>query len=293
MCGACVYDVVFLFDRTFNIFPSKREDQEENKSIGVAFFCVGGVSWLTLYIAERILGVDIIDGIRALFCQLVTGHAYHVNAPLWYMAVLIWTTILFYVLFLSNSKGSIYIVHVLSFVALIMQYTGFNYSLFKDFPFEVKFPLGRIAEMMPYATIGYDFSRFDLLERMRTTPRRKWYMWTALIMTIVLLCLGKEPKTPGYGYAGLFRICVSICFFLLNFDAFPYMIKRALIVIEKHTLGIYCMHYIVGNTAQMILSLVHISINPMAYCVLIYIVCYIIATMISKVPSKYIQQLVD
>ena len=53
------------------------------------------------------------------------------------------------------------------------------------------------------------------------------------------------------------------------------------------------MHYIVGNTAQMILSLVHISINPMAYCVLIYIVCYIIATMISKVPSKYIQQLVD
>lgn len=189
------------------------------------------------------------------------------------MAVLIWITVLFYVLFLNNSKGSIYIVHVLSFVVLIMQYTGFNYSLFKDFPFEVKFPLGRIAEMMPYATIGYDFSHFDLLEKMRTTSRRKWYMWTALIMTIVLLCLGKEPKTPGYGYAGLFRICVSICFFvcffLLNFDAFPYMIKRALIVIEKHTLGIYCMHYIVGNTAQMILSLVHISINPMAYCVLI------------------------
>ena len=277
MCGACVYDVVFLFDRTFNIFPGKRKDQEKNKSIGVAFFCVGG-SWLTLYIAERILGVDIIDGIRALFWQLVTGHAYHVNAPLWYMAVLIWITVLFYVLFLNNSKGSIYIVHVLSFVVLIMQYTGFNYSLFKDFPFEVKFPLGRIAEMMSYATIGYDFSHFDLLEKMRTTSRRKWYMWTALIMTIVLLCLGKEPKTPGYGYAGLFRICVSICFFvcffLLNFDAFPYMIKRALIVIEKHTLGIYCMHYIVGNTAQMILSLVHISINPMAYCVLIYIACY-------------------
>lgn len=96
--------------------------------------------------------------------------------------------------FLSDSKGSIYIVHVLSFVALIMQYTGFNYSLFKDFPFEVKFPLGRIAEMMPYATIGYDFSRFDLLERMRTTSRRKWYMWTALIMTIVLLLLGKRAK---------------------------------------------------------------------------------------------------
>ena len=129
MCGACVYDVVFLFDRTFNIFPGKRKDQEKNKSIGVAFFCVGG-SWLTLYIAERILGVDIIDGIRALFWQLVTGHAYHVNAPLWYMAVLIWITVLFYVLFLNNSKGSIYIVHVLSFVVLIMQYTGFNYSLF-------------------------------------------------------------------------------------------------------------------------------------------------------------------
>ena len=118
--------------------------QEKNKSIGVAFFCVGGISWLTLYIAERILGVDIIDGIRALFWQLVIGHAYHVNAPLWYMAVLIWITVLFYVLFLSDSKGSIYIVHVLSFVALIMQYTGFNYSLFKDFPFEVKFPLGCI-----------------------------------------------------------------------------------------------------------------------------------------------------
>ena len=260
---------------------------------------MGGVSWLVLFLAEKALKTDMIDGFKALFWQLVTGHAYHVNAPLWYMAVLIWLTVLYSVIFmLPNKRISYVLIQLFAVVALIAQYTGLNYSIFKDLPFELKYPLGRVAEMIPYATLGYDIAHFKVYDWLKKNKLRKVVsLWISLAITLILLVFGNTSDAAGFGYNGVFRMIVSFSlltfFWLLPLEGISECTVKSIKLITAHTLGIYCLHYLVGNVLNLGLERLHIGINQIIFCAVLYVVCYVAATVISRIPNRFVQRLVD
>ena len=252
-----------------------------------------------LFVAEKVFKTDMIDGFRALFWQLVTGHAFHVNAPLWYMAVLIWLTLLYVIIFmLPNKKISFAAIQAIAVIALVMQYSGANYSLFKALPFETKYPLGRVAEMIPFATIGYDLAHFKVYEWIREKKKRHTVvLWTSLAIAICCLVFGRSTDIAGFGYNGLFRMIVSVSlftfFYLLPIETIPEKTAKTIKKVTAHTLGIYCMHYLVGNILNLGLDRLHISSNQILFCAGLYVVCYGVAMVISKIPSIFVKQLVD
>lgn len=267
--------------------------------LATPFFVWGGVSWLVLFLAEKVLKTDMIDGFKALLWQFVTGHGYHVNAPLWYMAVLIWLTVLYSLIFmLPNKKTSFVLIHVIAVVALILQYSGLNYNLFKDFPFEAKYPLGRVAEMIPYATLGYDIAHFRIYDWVKKNKlRENVILWISLAIVIILLVFGETTEIAGYGYNGIYRMIISVSlltfFYLLPIEKISGQTENVIKALTAHTLGIYCMHYLVGNILKMGLEYLHISINQIVFCIMLYVICYIIAMIISKIPNRFVKQLVD
>ena len=61
----------------------------------------------------------------------------------------------------------------------------------------------------------------------------------------------------------------------------------------QHTLGIYCMHYLVGNIIILVLESVGYEPDGFVLSICIYIICYLASAMISKIPIKQLRQLVD
>ena len=117
------------------------------------------------------------------------------------------------------------------------------------------------------------------------------------MISFLLLICGVSPSIPGFGYAGIYRICVAVnllaFFYLLPMEKASEGLKSVIGAIIPHTLGIYCMHYLVGNLMSIVFEKMHIGINGLAFCVMLYVICFLVGTLISVIPSKHIQRLID
>ena len=88
---------------------------------------------------------------------------------------------------------------------------------------------------------------------------------------------------------------VSTALFFIG-ELFPYKKYETNGLIEKltmHTLGVYCMHYLLGNVLDIVFERFELTINRFLLCILIYIVAYILAHIIYILPWKETKQLVD
>ena len=63
--------------------------------------------------------------------------------------------------------------------------------------------------------------------------------------------------------------------------------------ITKFTLGIYCMHLLVGRVFDAVLAVYNTIFNRFLFCILVYVFCFLISFIVSKFPLKYIRMLVD
>ena len=267
--------------------------------LAIPFFVWGGVSWLLMFLIQKVTGMQIINGISALGWQLLTGHAFHVNAPLWYMAVLMWLTICFSLVFMTkNKRWQAIVLNILAVLALVAQYSGVNYYVFGDLSFELKYPLGRIAEMLPYATLGYDLAHFRVFDLIGEKVDNHAILFIgSLILLLIQITIIPVPPMSGFGYSGMYRIAAS----MLTFTLFYYLPlqwigksgKKIISVVTGHTLGVYCMHYLIGNILVTGIEKVGFSVNFFVLAVMIYAICYGIACFMCKIPNKFIGSLVD
>lgn len=226
--------------------------------------------------------------ISALGWQLLTGHSAKLNPPMWYQINLIILTILFWLIFCWFRNKATYILVVITILSLFLQYSGTNYGLFDGYIYEIKYPLGRIIEMLPYACLGIWLSEYKVFEKVKS---RMWITQSILIILCVLgiLC-DLVYKPEGFGYQGVRWMILSV-FLVINFYVFPFekitaKVQKIIIYVSGYSLGIYCMHYIVGSIINSIFSKLSWEIGTVSECVVIYGVCLIGAICISKIPLK-------
>ncbi len=244
---------------------------------------------------EIFLKVELIDGVKVLFLQLLLGNGFHVNAPLWYMVTLIWITVFYSLLFriVSNKRYAFLVIILFSVICLIQQYFGIALSLFGDLSFELKYPLGRFFEMVPSATVGILLGYWFRTHQIKGRN----VIWTASVAIAIswILISGTISRPEGFGYSGISLILVSSALFLVA-ELFPLeqgKCNRVIRALTMHTLGVYCMHYLIGNVLDIALERFGYNINRFLLCIMIYIIAYVFGCIIFSLPWQQSKQLVD
>ena len=262
------------------------------------------VGWGVLYgivymFVDVCFDVHIVRGISDMFWQIFTGHSPQLNATMWYQVVLIVISAIYFGVFYfcSRQKGML-IIFILMVFALLMQYSGLNYALFSGMRYELKYPLGRICEMIPYAFIGFSFAYYGIFDQLK--KHRIIIVASSILIGLLLAIIPYMSffsSVHGFGYSGIQKICVAILLVvvavLFPFDSMPVKVKNIILVISRYTLGIYCMHRMTGTFMRLFLERLGIESGTFLLCVLNYIVCYFISAFIAAFPGKLCRQLVE
>ena len=255
------------------------------------------IGWTILYWII-LMGIQIKVDLGITFSdflwQLFTGHSIRINPTMWFQTVLIFLTLLFTLTFrYLNKKGGMAFIILMTILSLWIQYSGLNLKVFGPLRFELRYPLGRISEMLPYASLGFFIAYFDIYNRLQKSRA----LFLILFGLATLLLLKYEyviPPAPGFLYSH--NILLIFVFFivgfayLLPFEQLPDKIKNILQFISRFTLGIYCMHRLI---AFLLLSKLHIWINSFVLCVIIYILSFCTSYLMCRISPKYFKQLVE
>lgn len=261
--------------------------------------CLPQFAWTLIYWIIY-LAAGVIHGCDELFWQMFTGHSDAVNATMWYQIVVILISALFFLVG-SHAKGknTLAVTSAIGLAALICQYTGLNHLLFSGLRYELRYPLGRFIEMLPYASLGLVIADKNLLERLKKHPR---YTAVGACLLLILSFAGIIPTPAGFDYAGLNPILRGLSILaiahLIPFEKVSAAAKSAIRLITRYTLGIYCMHRLVEKLLNLsgaagLLGKLHIAGDSFAFCIIVYILSYLIAAIIARIPAKLCRQLVE
>lgn len=237
---------------------------------------------------------------ETLCWQLFTGHT-GVNSPLWFLAVMLWISLLFWVIrLICKKKLFLIVIAVLTVVCIVLQYTGLNYAMLGGLPYELKYPLGRIIEMIPYASLGVCCSM--LLPLIKEWGNKKQTIIFAVASVLVALCvflhyLFGEIAVQGFGYNGAYMLVVAFllvviaCTIPLNFIK-NQTFNNIVVWICSFTMGVFCMHAFVGRLLEYLFGIWCFETNTIVICLAIYVVCYVVSLLIYLIPSKYTKMLI-
>ena len=253
------------------------------------------IYWLGYTIAQFIFK-DIDVKFSDLWWQMFTGHSPRLNASMWFQTVLIVLTAIYIFIFkFFIPKKGILITYVMMFVAFVIQYSGINFKLFDSLRYELKYPLGRFCEMIPYATVGFSCAYYNAFEKAKKTRLFSTIMFG--LASVFLLEYSFINSALGFGYST--NNCLLLGFFVIGFayliplEKLPQKVKNILKFLTQYTLGIYCMHRIIADFLKLIFSKLDISIDSFLLCIITYICGFFVSFLMYKIPTKFFKQLVN
>lgn len=232
--------------------------------------------------------------LHSLFFQLLSGHA-HLNSSMWYQSVLLCITILAYYAFQNFSvRINIWLALIFLF-CLIAQYTGLYVLLFHNLSYEIKYPIGRLFEMTPYAIIGIFLAKLNISDYINYRYTSLWMIIIpAIIVFLLLLRNFTELKMDGYGYPGFLLLVSSTLIFVYFIKIGQYIkIPSRIAFLSKYTMGIYCCHRLVAYLVIYSIKKNNIEINMFIICMIIYMISYILCYTIDLSKNKIIKGLIE
>lgn len=249
------------------------------------------ISFLSFNLIYYLMGHPLID-LKGLLLQILFGHSY--LTVLWFQFDIIILTLLFILFYKHFNKKTIQILlTVLILISYILQYTEINYALFCDLPFEIKYPLGRIFEVLPFACFGiilryFQAAKKDALKKY-SLDNNAFFKYIGLLLLCAGFFLSKISVNNHFGYAGIDKAIISIGVLLFFINLQIYNSTKVQTTIEylgKYTLGVYFMHLFWGMIITTVFSKLGIPLYTIFECIIIYITCYIVSLLITKVFGK-------
>ena len=220
-------------------------------------------------------GASLLEALRRIVLQLTLGHVY--NAPLWFLFALAFLTLGWRLANrIQRPKFVLQVLLATVFMASVFfQYSGANAHLFGQFEWFVRFPLGRLAECIPFAVVGIVLVESGLVARLRGSRFRLLHLlWILLFCWPRPLVVGFIPT--GFGYQGL--TCVRSGLFLVLFflalpmENIPNQIRKWIEIVSHFSLGVYCIHLPIGMILSKILSMAHLHVDNFLRCLAIFLV---------------------
>lgn len=254
------------------------------------------IGWAVIYyfgylILDLIFHMELVNGIQDLIWQLLFGSSVNLIPPLWFQADLILLTcIVFAVFYFMPTNRAFKVLFVMAFLSLWMQYSGINYRIFGDWSYECRYSCGRIAEMIPYACIGMVLSYYKIESKISASR----FSMAACICMLIFLFKFPVFYMPElhFSYGGLNFICVAsimaIFFMAIPLNRLPIKVLGVIKWLARYTPGVFCIHYGVGKLLKM-----KGQTGTFIQCLVIWIISYVVAFLISRVPLKICRGLVE
>ena len=240
------------------------------------------IPFITWGVLAFLFGLILWDlSFKDLLWQLFSG--FPVNTPLWYLVDMLWISILFWIIrLLSNRKIFIIIISFLAVFSIVAQYTGLNLLMFGELTYNIKWTLGRVIEMIPYATIGIIASMFlPLLNKLEMKHHVIIFLACGVILVAAMLMRWKliSYSLEGFDYQGAFPIFITIILILTGFTNPLNFIKNVTFIniikwITAFTLGVFCMHSIVGQFVILVFNKCSWPIENVIVASITYGICY-------------------
>ena len=232
--------------------------------------------------------------------QLFTGHSF--NSPMWFQIILLILTVLYgSMVKINHNKIFICVFSGIMIIgAFYLEYSGIFFKSIDSLRSEIKYPLGRLIEMVPYAFGGVLLARSEVVEKVCAGKLgRLIELMFATAGFGVLFVLKRRTlwlnAPEGFNYQGIYLWGLSFALFVgayvFPFGKIPKGLKDAIKFISGYTLGIYCIHVCIGRTINFCLDKLGIIKDSFIECIVIFLVCFIICWFLSK--NKHLKRLVS
>lgn len=264
------------------------------KRIIIPFTLWNIVYWILFNVVKIIFDLGQLYGLKELLLQVLFGHCY--NPPMWFMWDMAVVTILFWVSLSLNSKykaiGDITL-FVICLGCVALQYSKINYGVFWNLPTEIKYSIGRVAEMIPIAYIAYLCST-----KLRNIFEKRSCSLIGIVVSIILVYVLREHSyiVESFGYAGIVVMLITflqvLFFYSLPFYILPTAVLNVIKNISQYTMGIYCLHFLVGTIINQLYMSKGIETYTITECILIFAICFIICFALSKTKIKYVEMMI-
>lgn len=231
--------------------------------------------------------------IRDLIWQCFIGHSY--NWSLWFISnqimvlIIIW---LVHLIFRSNVGRNVVLI-ILFGLCIISQCEGWQNILLPHLNLELSTVVARIPEVLPFACLGIFVKKAETIigsTYKKITSNYKLYMAIILLFVPYILHEINVESVVGLGYGGwknLFgALALSIAFVIM-----PMRNIKVVDFLSKYSMGLYCVHMMVGESYQIVLSYLGIEFGRTALdCFFIWAISLIIAIIIGQIP--YVKKIV-
>ena len=270
------------------------------------------VFWALVYYVVRLV-VARFDawydvGFTDLLWQLVLGSSQRLCMQFWFHGDLIILTALFFLAFrvVRSAKANLYLALGAIVLGFTLQYTPLNDRMFGWMPFGAKYPLGRLACMLPYAGAGFLLAAAkDGLERVSGGMRvavALFGLWLAWLVTYCPVC-PLPPSVPGYAGLSMNLIAwgVMAAFYYLPFDRMPAAVTNAVLGVSKYCMGVYCFHLLFGQlmfdfvfrAAKTATEYGEMRLFTITQCLVVWVLSYVCCWLIAKIPFGLFRRVVE
>ena len=228
---------------------------------------------------------------EALKNQLLWGCVYLDH--FWFLWDMIVITISFFIIIFIFRKHFLFILQIILIMSYISQYSGYNFNKNKNFPYHMKYPLGRIAESVTYSITGFILGYYKVIDLLQK-HKIKTIIISAMIYE-VMLDYHIFSNIMGFGYQGIDLNIKSICLILV-FAMLPFEIiknkefKKIIRILTNYSGGVYYLHISFSQYLSVYFDDVKkrnfkgILINYAAG----YITCFVGTIILGKTPLKYL-----
>lgn len=211
-----------------------------------------------------------------LYIQFLIGRSFH--AVFWFLFNLIFLTNFYIIISFIFKKNFLFILLLFGIFSYILQYSNYNYNIFKLYDERIFCSLGYICEIIPITISGLLFASLKINKKIETHRKK-----TIITSILILYCLFKYnifSDLKGFTYRGILlnfgSIFLFVCFSLISFDKIKN--KSIIIIVDyitSYTNGIYCLHIIISDYLAFIFSF--IKKKTLNGCIIIYLFSFFIS----------------
>lgn len=229
---------------------------------------------------------------RELKWQILAGST--LNSSQWFLVNQIFITCILYGILKILGK-LVKEKRVLGFILLlciILQYSGLNYAVCSRFPEEAAAAYGRICEMFPMACLGILYA---ICRNKHFVWKYRFVFYGIFVLSFLLSYRFYLYVPNGFMYQGIPVMVAStaLCVAFVELPGVNSLIGTFINQLSKYTLGIYCVHILIGNWVKDILDILNITFHlQIIFPVLIWIVSIIVSVLLSFIPIKLFQRAV-
>ena len=215
----------------------------------------------------------------------------HYHFPFYYLFNLIFLTLVFNIISFLFNKNFIFIFQILLIVAYIFQYSNLNVFIFTKYISAIRYPLGTLSELLPFAVTGVNLCYLDIAQKLKKFKKLVIFFIGVILFLIIEFDI--FVKIRGFIYPGIFLnvggVCIFILFSLLSLPNRKLIISL-LKIITKFTGGIYYIHliYFYFLIEKFIFIKKKEFHGSTLIYVLSYITCYLGNKLLYKTKLKYL-----